>query len=83
MPYLPVCNIRLTYGSVCHVVFTSVLHFDIVILSKIFQQIAPLEVLVGMDNRLELIGCHDTLVLCLSNLGLVQMFKNAVGGMDR
>ena len=53
----------------------STLHSHIRLPSEILQQEAALEVLVGMDNGLELLLCHYTLVLGLLDLLLVQMLK--------
>lgn len=47
------------------------LHLHISLFAEVLQQITTFEVLVGVDNRLELVGCHDTLILGLFNLSLV------------
>lgn len=47
------------------------LHLHIGLFTEVLQQITPFEVLVGMDNCLELIGCHNALILGLFNLGFV------------
>lgn len=51
------------------------LHLHISLLAKILQQVTSFEVLVGVDNCLELVGRHNTLVLGLFDLCLVQVFK--------
>lgn len=54
---------------------TLALHLQISLFAKILKQVASFKVLVGVDNRLELVGRHNTLVLGLFDLGLVQVFK--------
>jgi hypothetical protein len=47
------------------------LHLHISLFAKVLQQITSFEVLVGVNNRLQLIGRHNTLVLGLFDLGPV------------
>jgi len=47
------------------------LHLHISLFAEVLQQITTFGVLVGVDNRLQLVGCHDTLILGLFNLSLV------------
>jgi hypothetical protein len=47
------------------------LHLHISLFAEILQQITSFEILVGVDNRFELVGRHDTLILGLFDLGLV------------
>lgn len=52
------------------------LHLHVSLFAKILQQVTSFEVLVGVDNCLELVGRHNTLVLGLFDLCLVQVFKH-------
>lgn len=53
----------------------STLHSHIRLPPEILQQETALEVLVGVNNGLELLLCHDALILGLLDLLLVQMLK--------
>jgi hypothetical protein len=54
----------------------SVLHLDVAFFSQVFQQVAALKVLVGMDEGLELVCRHDALVLGFLDFGLVEVLKH-------
>jgi hypothetical protein len=56
------------------------LHFHILTFPKILQQIAPLEVLVGVDNGLQLGGGQDVLVLGALDLVLMYVLEYTVVG---
>lgn len=57
---------------------SSLLHLILAVLAQVLKQVASLEILIGMNNRLQLTRRHDALILGLPNLGLVNMFKNPI-----
>ena len=54
------------------------LHLDIfTVFPKVLQQVAPLKVLVGVDNGFELRGCHDTVFFGAAHLVLMNVLKDS------
>ena len=58
------------------------LHILAVRLADVLEEIAPLEVLVGVDDRLQLCRGHDALVLRLLDLVLVDVLEYTMQGMS-
>lgn len=55
-------------------------HLDILtagFLAQVLQHVTPLEVLVGVDNSLQLVGAHNALVLGPLDLVLVYVLEDA------
>lgn len=57
-------------------IHASFLHLDVAVLAQILQQVATLEVLVGMHNCFQLVRSHHAFVLGLLDLCLVQVLED-------